>query len=70
MKQISNFKKAIPYILATLIGLAMTPTLINMAYQWRGYMAIGGEVLVIPVALLIVLFVDVVRSERKENNHE
>ena len=60
-------KKALPYILATLIGLAMTPTLINMAYQWRGYMAIGGEVLVIPVALLIVLFVDVVRSERKED---
>ena len=67
MKQMSKLKKAIPYILATLIGLAMTPTLINMAYQWRGYMAIGGEVLVIPVALLIVLFVDVVRSERKEN---
>lgn len=67
MKQNSIFKKALPYILATLIGLAMTPTLINMAYQWRGYMAIGGEVLVIPVALLIVLFVDVVRSERKED---
>lgn len=66
MKQISKFKKAIPYILVTLIGLAMTPTLINMAYQWRGYMAIGGEVLVIPVALLIVLFVDVVRSERRK----
>ena len=30
-------------------------------------MAIGGEVLVIPVALLIVLFFDVVRSERKED---
>ena len=67
MKQMSKLKKAIPYILVTLAGLAMTPTLINMAYQWRGYMAIGGEVLVIPVALLIVLFVDVVRSERKED---
>lgn len=66
MKQMSKLKKALPYILATLIGLAMTPTLINMAYQWRGYMAIGGEVLVIPVALLIVLFVDVVRSERRK----
>ena len=67
MKQMSKLKKAIPYILVTLAGLAMTPTLINMAYQSRGYMAIGGEVLVIPVALLIVLFFDVVRSERKED---
>lgn len=46
------------YAIAGGIGLILTPAAIHSAYIQRGYFAIGGEYLVLPLALLLATVVD------------
>lgn len=38
------------------VGLCLTKHAVEYAYEWRGYVAIGGEWLVLPILLSIVYF--------------
>ena len=42
------------YLIAIIIGIFLTPTVISEAFVQRQYIAIGGEWLLIPLALLVV----------------
>ncbi|MDF2578380.1 MAG: hypothetical protein K0S74_1864 [Chlamydiales bacterium] len=57
-----KIKKAIPYIIALVLGLMILPFAIKAAFVERGYIAVGGEML---LPLLFVLIV-AIKSEIKE----
>ncbi len=46
------------YIIAIAVGVLLTPISMSTAYENRGYFAIGGECLIIPLLLFITLFID------------
>lgn len=50
------------YILAVLAGAFFTPMAVKAAYAARGYRAIGGEVLLIPLFVLLVKLVSLVKQ--------
>lgn len=50
------------YILAALVGAFFTPMAVKAAYVARGYRAIGGEVLLIPLFVLLVKLVSLVKQ--------
>lgn len=50
------------YVIAVTAGVAVTPAAIHTATLQRGYKAIGGEYLIIPLAILIVFFVQEVKQ--------
>lgn len=50
------------YILAVLLGAFFTPMAVKAAYAARGYRAIGGEVLLIPLFVLMVKLVSLVKQ--------
>ncbi|EMT38193.1 hypothetical protein TthWC1_2280 [Thermoanaerobacter thermohydrosulfuricus WC1] len=50
------------YIIAVAAGAAITPAAIRTATLQRGYKAIGGEYLIIPLAVLIVYLVQEVKQ--------
>ena len=41
------------HLIAIIIGLAATPIAVQSAYVARGYYAVGGEWLVLPLSLVI-----------------
>lgn len=45
------------YIVAVLLAIACTPTAIELATRERGYGAVGGEYMLIPLALLVAYFI-------------
>ena len=47
-------------VIPVAISIAVTPSCINAAYQFRGYRAVGGEYLIIPLGLLAVYFIIVI----------
>ena len=51
-------KKYWLYIVAGGIGMALTPAAIRSAYVSRGYFAVGGEWLVLPLTLLVAGLID------------
>lgn len=63
-------KKYWLYIVAGGIGLVLTPFAIHSAYVSRGYFAIGGEYLVLPLALLIAWLVDSVKETLDETKKD
>ncbi|AEE98049.1 hypothetical protein [Mahella australiensis] len=60
------FKKYWLYIVALGIGLVLMPFAIHSAYEARGYFAIGGEWLVLPLALLVTGLIDSVKTTLQE----
>lgn len=46
------------YFRALLLGMLITPTAIKYAGEQRGYLAFGGEFLIIPLFLLLALMWD------------
>lgn len=54
------------YIMAFGIGLVLTPIAIRSAYAARGYFDIGGEYLVLPLALLIAALINEVKETLDE----
>lgn len=46
------------YFKALLIGMLITPTAHKIATSQRGYLAFGGEILIIPLLMLILLAID------------
>jgi len=54
------------YIVAIAAGAVLTPAAIRTATLQRGYKAIGGEYLIIPLAILIVFFVQEVKQMLRE----
>ena len=42
-----------PHAIAIIIGLALTPIAVQSAYAARGYFAVGGEWLILPLSLVI-----------------
>lgn len=62
--QWANRNKA--YILAITIAVALTPQAIQYAAYERGYGgAVGGEFLLIPLAILVTYFIKTVPKEMK-----
>jgi hypothetical protein len=45
------------YLVTIAAGAAVTPAAIRYATNWRGYTAIGGEFLIIPLLTLAVYFI-------------
>ena len=68
LKKIGKWsKKNTAYILATFAALVLTPTAIQYATLERGYSgAIGGEFLLVPLALLVTHFIKTIPKEMKE----
>lgn len=54
------------YIWTAVLGISSIPWAAWVAYNWRGYKAIGGEVLLPILALMIVAFIRQVVDARKE----
>lgn len=54
------------YVIAALTGLALTPLAIKAAYIYRGCYAIGGEMLLVPMLVTLVWFVEDIRANFKE----
>lgn len=59
------------YIVAIAAGAVLTPAAIRAATLQRGYKAIGGEFLIIPLLALAVHFIqcisETIKTFRKEN---
>lgn len=55
-------KKYWLYFIALGVGLMLTPMSIRAAYIQRGYFAIGGEYLVLPLALLVAGLINEVKT--------
>lgn len=59
------------YLMAVAAGAAITPAAIQIAETQRGYKAIGGEFLIIPLLALAVHFIqcisETIKTFRKEN---
>ena len=51
------------HLIAIVIGLAMTPVAVQSAYAARGYFAVGGEWLVLPLSLAIATLVEGLRQK-------
>ena len=45
------------HVVAIIVGLAMTPIAVQSAYAARGYYAVGGEWLVLPLLLTIATLI-------------
>ena len=45
------------HVVAIIVGLAMTPIALQSAYAARGYFAVGGEWLVLPLCLVVATVV-------------
>lgn len=56
----SQMKKL--YWVAGIIGIALMPVAHKMATNQRGYAAFGGELLIIPLFMLVALLVDQMRE--------
>lgn len=56
------------YWIAFIIGAILTPIGHKIATADRGYRAIGGEILIIPLLMIIVLIADQVKERIKETN--
>ncbi len=54
------------YVTAFGVGLMLTPFAIRAAYAARGYFAVGGEYLVLPIALLIAGLIDSIKETLDE----
>ncbi len=66
-KIITWSEKNITYILAVIIALTFTPMAIKYAALERGYSgAVGGEFLLIPLAILVTYFIKTIPKEMKE----
>jgi hypothetical protein len=52
------------YAIAGSMGLVLTPVAIRSAYIQRGYFAVGGEWLVLPLVLLIAMLIDELKASR------
>nr|PZN08436.1 MAG: hypothetical protein DIU64_10520 [Caldicoprobacter oshimai] len=59
-------KKYGAYMIAVAAGVVLTPAAIRTATLQRGYVAVGGEYLIIPLAILIVFFVQEVKQMLRE----
>jgi len=46
------------HLIAIIIGLAMTPVAVQSAYVARGYYAVGGEWLILPLSLAIATLIE------------
>lgn len=46
------------HTIAIIIGLAMTPIAVQSAYVARGYYAVGGEWLILPLSLAIATLIE------------
>jgi hypothetical protein len=53
------------YVIAFGVGLILTPVAIRSAYTARGYFAIGGEYLVLPLALLVAGLINEAKTIKK-----
>nr|DAW23823.1 MAG TPA: hypothetical protein [Caudoviricetes sp.] len=53
------------YIWTVVLGAASIPWAAWSAYQWRGYKAVGGELLIPAVALMIMVFIQQVIRIKK-----
>jgi len=53
-------------MIAVAAGVVLTPAAIRTATLQRGYVAVGGEYLIIPLAILIVFFVQEVKQMLRE----
>ena len=51
------------HLIAIVIGLALTPIAVQSAYVARGYYAVGGEWLVLPLSLAIATLVEGLRQK-------
>jgi len=58
------------HTMAIIIGLAMTPVAVQSAYAARGYFAVGGEWLVLPLSLVISTLIEGLKAKVKEEKHE
>lgn len=54
------------YIAVVAVGAVLTPAAIRTATLQRGYKAIGGEYLIIPLSILIVFFAQEVKQMLRE----
>lgn len=54
------------YIWVAVLGISSIPWAAWVAYNWRGYKAIGGEILIPLVALLVVFFIKQIVEIRRE----
>lgn len=54
------------YIWVGVLGAASIPWAAWQAYNWRGYKAIGGEILIPLIALLLVFFIKQIVEIRRE----
>jgi len=52
-----------PHAIAIIIGLAATPIAVQSAYVARGYYAVGGEWLILPLSLAIATLVEGLRQK-------
>lgn len=54
------------YNIAIILGLAATPIAVQSAYAARGYFAVGGEWLVLPLSLVIATLIEGAKTKVKE----
>ena len=53
------------HLIAIVIGLAMTPVAVQSAYAARGYFAVGGEWLVLPLCLAGATLVSGLKKDKE-----
>jgi hypothetical protein len=58
MKKLSN--------ILVILSVLATPCMVVQSYQTRGYLAVGGEWLLIPLTILIILLISQIKSLWKE----
>ena len=51
------------HVVAIIVGLVMTPLALQSAYAARGYFAVGGEWLVLPLSLSIATLVEGIKQK-------
>ncbi len=55
------------YYIACAISFILTPFAVSAAYNQRGYFAIGGEYLILPLMILVMNLFDSIVSDVKQN---
>ena len=50
------------YVIAFGVGLMLTPMSIRAAYIQRGYFAVGGEWLVLPLVLMVAMLINEIKA--------
>lgn len=50
------------YAIAGSMGLVLTPVAIRSAYIQRGYFAVGGEWLVLPLVLMVAMLINEIKA--------